>query len=66
MDKDLFIVEVDIFIEILGVLVVVLGDKILVDGFIIVDQGQLVGFGVGLVLMCELVVMQEEKNCQVM
>lgn len=66
MDKHPLIVEVDTPIEKIGALAVESGDKTLRDGFLIVEQGALLGFGSGLDLMRMLVALQENKNRQVM
>lgn len=66
MDKHPLIVEIDTPIEKLGALAVESGDKTLTDGFLIVEKGQLLGFGSGLDLMRMIVELQAEKNRQVM
>jgi sigma-B regulation protein RsbU (phosphoserine phosphatase) len=66
MDKAPLIVEQDTPIETLGALAVESGDKTLADGFLVVQDGQLLGLGSGLELMRMLVAQQAEKNRQVM
>jgi len=66
MDKDPLIVEAHTPIETLGALAVASGDKTLADGFLIVENDQLLGLGSGLALMRSLVDQQVEKNRQVM
>lgn len=66
MDKHPLIVEINTPIEKLGVMAVESGDKTLTDGFLIVEDGKLLGFGSGLELMRMIVELQSEKNRQVM
>lgn len=66
MDKAPLIVEQDTPIETLGALAVEAGDKTLADGFLVVQDGDLLGWGSGLELMRMLVAQQVEKNRQVM